>query len=107
MTSIRPTTPAGANVVAGWLGLPVPPIPKHRNLTRAGYRKTVRKREPSESGVYSLGFAGFLAGLLPSTYTVIDEPAACPRSTAARFAVRNAVGERFVLRVEHVREAAP
>ena len=36
--------PASENVLRGWLGIPVPPIPKHRNGTRAGYRKTGAKR---------------------------------------------------------------
>jgi hypothetical protein len=32
------------NVVAGWLGVPVPPMPKQRSKSRAAYRKTTRKR---------------------------------------------------------------
>lgn len=43
--SIRPTTTAAYNVLHGWLTRrPVPPIPKHRNATRAGYRKTQARR---------------------------------------------------------------
>ena len=44
MSEIKPSVVGPANVVAGWLGLRVPPVPKHRNQTRAGYRKTERKR---------------------------------------------------------------
>ena len=36
--------PAAVNVVAGWLGIPVPAVPKHRNRTRASCRKTGAKR---------------------------------------------------------------
>jgi hypothetical protein len=42
--TVRQTTPAAHNVVAGWLGRHLPPIPKHRSKSRAGYRKTDRKR---------------------------------------------------------------
>jgi hypothetical protein len=31
----------------GWMGFDVPPIPKHRNKTRAGFRKTSRRRGDS------------------------------------------------------------
>jgi hypothetical protein len=44
--TIRASTLGATNVVAGWLGVPVPAIPKQRNQTRANYRKTGRKREP-------------------------------------------------------------
>ena len=41
--TVRSTTTAAANVVAGWLGIAIPPMPRQRNATRAGYRKTVRR----------------------------------------------------------------
>jgi hypothetical protein len=37
------TAPAW-NVIAGWLGWPVPQLPRQRNKSRAAYRKTDRKR---------------------------------------------------------------
>ena len=42
--TVRASVSAAANVVAGWLGLEVPPIPKQRSKARAGYRKTTRRR---------------------------------------------------------------
>lgn len=42
---IRPSTTAAENVIAGWLGIPVPPMPKHR---RRPYRKTAVKRPKRE-----------------------------------------------------------
>lgn len=42
--SIHAHTHPARNVIAGWLGRAIPPVPKHRNQTRAGYRKTRRKR---------------------------------------------------------------
>lgn len=38
---IRPGTPAAYNVVSGWLGLEIPPMPRQR---RRPYRKTDRQR---------------------------------------------------------------
>ena len=46
MSSIRPTTPPVRNVLLGWFGFAVPPPPRHRNGSRAAYRKTPRKRSP-------------------------------------------------------------
>jgi hypothetical protein len=40
--TVRPAMTGAANVVAGWLGLRVPPIPKQR---RRPYRKVSRARE--------------------------------------------------------------
>jgi hypothetical protein len=34
---------AAENVVRGWLGQPIPPMPKHRSRSRAAYRKTARR----------------------------------------------------------------
>jgi hypothetical protein len=45
--TVRANTPPAVNVVAGWLGQRVPTIPKQRNRTRAGYRKTGPKRPRS------------------------------------------------------------
>lgn len=42
--SVGPFTRAAVNVLAGWMGLPVPAMPKQRNSTRAGHRKTDRRR---------------------------------------------------------------
>jgi hypothetical protein len=41
---IGPYTSAAVNVLLGWLGFPVPPMPRQRNRTRARYRKTSRTR---------------------------------------------------------------
>jgi hypothetical protein len=35
---------SAANVVGGWLGVPAPAMVRQRNKSRAGYRKTGRKR---------------------------------------------------------------
>jgi hypothetical protein len=41
---VGPLTAPARNVIVGWLGVPVPRIPKQRNKSRAAYRKTTRKR---------------------------------------------------------------
>jgi hypothetical protein len=42
---IKPHTSAAYNVLYGWLtGEPVPEQPRQRNKSRAGYRKTTRRR---------------------------------------------------------------
>jgi hypothetical protein len=46
-TQITPITDASYNVVAGWFGVGIPPQPRQRNMTRAGYRKTGRRRGDS------------------------------------------------------------
>jgi hypothetical protein len=43
---VQPVTQAAVNVLAGWLGQQIPPIPKHHNRARAAHRKTPRKRPP-------------------------------------------------------------
>lgn len=42
--TIGPTTSPVVNVLLGWFGERIPPIPKPRNNTRAAHRKTDRKR---------------------------------------------------------------
>lgn len=53
------------------------------------------------SSLYALGFAEFLADLLPPSYTVVVPPIAGTGSTSG-FAVQNLAGELLVVRVEHV-----
>ena len=54
--------------------------------------------------MYVLGFAEFLAEILPpERYTVVDGPRHGADSNGARLTVRNAIGETFVLDIEHVR----
>jgi len=44
MAEVRRLPNKGAeNVIAGWLGVPLPTPPRQRNKTRAAYRKTGRK----------------------------------------------------------------
>jgi hypothetical protein len=44
MAEVRRLPNKGAeNVIAGWLGIPMPTPPRQRNKTRAAYRKTGRK----------------------------------------------------------------
>jgi hypothetical protein len=44
MAEVRRLPNKGAeNVIAGWLGCPLPLPVKHRNKSRAAYRKTGRK----------------------------------------------------------------
>ncbi len=99
--SIHPRTSAAANVVAGWLGVADATDSRHRSRSRADYRKTGRRR-PADDG-YLLGFTGFVAGLLPDTYTLVEHPQleGCEPGRG-RFAVRNPIGERFVIEIEHV-----
>ena len=61
--SIRPNTPAALNVLLGWLGCPIPPMPKHRNKTRASYRKTTRRRA-TQKRVQSARFSAALLAAL-------------------------------------------
>lgn len=55
--------------------------------------------------MYVLGFTGFLAQLIEDQpgYQLTDPPRTGADSTGARFTVRNAIGETFVVDVEHVR----
>jgi hypothetical protein len=47
--TIRANTSCVWNVVAGWLGVPVPPMPRQRNKSRAAYRKTSRRRSAAKT----------------------------------------------------------
>jgi hypothetical protein len=44
MSIITAKTSAAVNVLLGWMGVPIPQPVKHRNKSRANYRKTARKR---------------------------------------------------------------
>jgi hypothetical protein len=42
---------AAENVVLGWMGGRIPPIPRQRNMTRLSYRKTPARRERRKRAV--------------------------------------------------------
>ena len=46
-----PVRTRAQNVIAGWLGEPIPEMPRQRNKTRAGYRKTGRRCLPPPKGM--------------------------------------------------------
>jgi hypothetical protein len=57
------------------------------------------------AGLYGLGFAEFLAGLIAGQdgYELVEPARTGPDCMDARFTVRNAIGETFIVDVEHVR----
>jgi hypothetical protein len=59
----------------------------------------------SVQSIYGLGFAEFLAGLIACKdgYELVEPARTGADCMDARFVIRNAIGERFVVDVEHVR----
>jgi hypothetical protein len=60
------------------------------------------------AGVYVLGFAEFLAGLITrhDGYELVEPARTGSDCTDARFTIRNAIGETFAVDIEHVRGLA-
>lgn len=93
--SIGPRTSAAANVIAGWLGRSVPPIPKQRNRTRASYRKTTRTRIRLD-GVAELIRSLEEAGCQPRPAGPGQWFALCPTCRAAVVEIREVDGSAIV-----------